>query len=87
MTPTPRSLDALQLVARYGLGTVLALFLVYKFAGEWDVELHAIATQLTTHIGTAQADQRATERLLVRICVNTAKTDRDAALCQPESQR
>lgn len=72
---------------RYGLGTALAVLLVYKLAFDWQTQLQAVSTQLTNHIAEYRADQRALQHYLFRTCVNTAKTDRDATLCQPESQR
>ena len=84
--PTPTdsrpSLDWMQLLARYGLGTLLALFLVYQLAGDWNTTLHAIAATLEHHMGDS-ATQAATQIVLMRlICEHTATTDAERIACR-----
>lgn len=83
--PPARSLleTTLQLASRYGLGTLLAILLVYKLTTTYEAKLDA----LTRTVETQVSDQRVLKGLLLRICVNTSPGDRDAALCQAESGR
>lgn len=75
-SPRP-SADWQQLLARYGLGTLLALFLVYKLSGSFELKLDALAAVLEHHTADTQ-----TQTLLLRaICANTAKTDGELVTC------
>lgn len=72
------SADWLQLLTRYGLGTLLALFLVYKLAGSFELKLDALAATLERHTVDAS-----TQTLLLRaICANTANTAADQITCR-----
>jgi hypothetical protein len=76
VSPRP-SADWLQLLTRYGLGTLLALFLVYKLSGSFELKLDALAAQFERH-----AADTATQTLLLKaICSNTAKTPTELVTC------
>jgi hypothetical protein len=71
------SAEWVQLLMRYGLGTLLALFLVYKLADTYELKLDAIAVTLQHH-----TTDTVTQTLLLKaICANTATTDAERVTC------
>ena len=78
-----------QLLSKYGLGTLIALFLVWKLAESFDAKLAAFQLSLDAHQQSTVATDRSREQndalrllLLKAICENTAKTDAERMVCR-----
>ena len=79
MSPeSPRPFDWQELLKRYGLGTLLALYLVYQLSNT----LPAMARTLDAHVN----DTLHQTRLLYAICLGINKSD-DAARAMCEAGR
>lgn len=83
------------LIAKYGVQSAIALFLIWWLTGKVDGELGSMKATLTEHTQVTNAatlsmqnfsaEQRQVQRelsvLLRQICVNTAKTDQARQEC------
>ena len=66
----------LEVLAKHGVATLIALFLVWNLSGRLEAKVNAIASMVSGH-----------QLLLRAICLNTATTDVERMACREAGDR
>lgn len=74
--------DWRQLLAKYGLGTVLALVLTYFLMHNVSESIAKVSDTLNQHVGDMKSQQIESRFYLRAICLNTAETEAQRAGCE-----